>query len=201
MFPDHQTILGWISAYGYFGIFVLLVLGIVGLPVPDEILLTLAGFLVFKGKLRFAPTLASGVFGSISGISLSYGLGRSLGFYLIKRYGHYIHVELEMVERVRDWFGRAGRWCLVFGYFVPGVRHLTAYVAGTSKLPFAEFALFAYLGGLLWSATFICAGFFLGERWASGAEAIRRHSIAGAVILAALLVVYYHFRKRSPRKS
>ena len=201
MFPDLQTILGWISAYGYFGIFVLLVLGIVGLPVPDEILLTLAGFLVFKGKLRFAPTLASGVFGSISGISLSYGLGRSLGFFLVKKYGHYVHVELEMVERVRDWFGRAGRWCLVFGYFVPGVRHLTAYVAGTSKLPFAEFALFAYLGGLLWSATFICAGFFLGERWASGVEAIRRHSIAGGVILAALLVVYYHFHKRSPRKS
>ena len=77
----------WITQYGYGAIFVLLMLGIVGLPVPDETLLTFAGYLVFKEKLAFLPTLLAAFLGSSCGMSVSYACGRGLWTYLIKKVG------------------------------------------------------------------------------------------------------------------
>jgi membrane protein DedA with SNARE-associated domain len=77
----------WITQYGYGAIFVLLMLGIVGLPVPDETLLTIAGYLVFKEKLAFLPTLLAAFLGSSCGMSVSYACGRGLGTYLIRKVG------------------------------------------------------------------------------------------------------------------
>ena len=58
-----------------------------------------------------------------------------------------------------------GHWALTFGYFIPGVRHFTAYAAGMSELEAPQFALFAYSGAVLWVGTFLSLGYFLGERW------------------------------------
>src|SRR5713226_5898792 len=116
-----ELISSWITNYGYFGIFSLLLLGIVGLPIPDETLLTFAGYLVYKGHLHPVRTLAAAVLGSMCGISLSYVLGRTLGLYVVKRYGPIVHVTPEKVDEVHRWFARVGRWALMFGYFLPGV--------------------------------------------------------------------------------
>src|SRR3974377_1168558 len=121
-----EVITHWIGQYGYFGIFSLLMLGIVGLPVPDETLLTFAGFMVYKQELLPIPQFFAAFLGSICGITISYGLGRSLGFLMIHRYGGALHITQERMDRVHDWFGRVGAWGLLLGYFLPGVRHLTA---------------------------------------------------------------------------
>ena len=71
----HQAVLNWVEQYGYIGLFSLLVLGIVGIPLPDEWLLAFSGYLVFKGTFRFAPALAAAFTGSACGISVSYGCG------------------------------------------------------------------------------------------------------------------------------
>src|SRR5205823_3917171 len=141
-----QQVLAWITQYGYFAIFSLLVLGIVGLPVPDETLLTFTGYLVYKGHLTLPLAFLSGFLGSACGITLSYVLGRTFGIHLIHRYGRYLHIKQEHLEKAHAWFGRAGHWSLTFGYFVPGVRHFTAYAAGMSDLKAATFMLFAYGG-------------------------------------------------------
>lgn len=160
-----DAIIHWITQYGYGGIFSLLMLGIAGLPVPDETLLTLVGFLIFKGDLQVVPAIGAAFSGSVCGITLSYVLGRTGGVYLVKRYGHLLHITPQGLKRVLGWFERVGRWALVCGYFIPGVRHLTAYVAGMSRLPYPIFAVFAYVGAGMWSFTFIAAGYLLAEEW------------------------------------
>jgi membrane protein DedA with SNARE-associated domain len=155
----------WIEHHGYAGIFSLLAFGIVGLPVPDEWLLTFSGFLVFRGALRFIPTLIAAFLGSASGISVSYTLGRVFDAYVIVKYGSLFHITPERMERVHRWFEKYGRWPLLLGYFIPGVRHLTGYVAGASELPLPKFMLFAYSGAFCWAAAFISLGYFLGENW------------------------------------
>ena len=150
-----QQVLAWITQYGYLAIFSLLVLGIVGLPVPDETLLTFTGYLVFCGNLSLPLAFLAAFAGSACGITLSYVLGRTFGFQLIHRYGSTIHITEDRLNTARRWLEHAGSWSLTFGYFLPGVRHVTAYLAGTSKLNPAVFSLFAYSGGLLWSATFV----------------------------------------------
>src|SRR5260370_16420295 len=81
-----QQVLAWIAQYGYLAIFSLLVLGIVGLPVPDETLLTFSGYLVYQGHLSLPLAFLSAFAGSACGITLSYILGRTFGLKLIHRY-------------------------------------------------------------------------------------------------------------------
>ena len=135
-----QHILAWITEYGYAAIIGLLMLGIVGLPVPDETLLTFTGYLVFRGNLRLPLAFAAALAGSACGITISYLLGRTFGLKLIHRYGRYLRIREEHVEKAHAWFRKAGHWSLTFGYFIPGVRHLTAYAAGMSDLEAPQFA-------------------------------------------------------------
>jgi membrane protein DedA with SNARE-associated domain len=196
-----EHVLQWITQYGYAAIFFLLVFGIVGLPIPDETMLTFVGYLIFKGRMHYFPALAAAFLGSITGITISYFLGRSLGPALVQRYGRYIHLTQEKLDHVEEWFQRIGHWALTFGYFIPGVRHFTAYVAGASGLPYREFALYAYSGGILWSVTFISLGYFFGERWDWVLE--RMHGGMATVVIfgGGAVVSYFIFRKLFKRKK
>src|SRR5450432_2909905 len=136
-----QHVLAWITQYGYAAIFSLLVLGIVGLPVPDETLLTFTGYLVFTGHLSPVPAFLSACAGSASGITISYMLGRTFGLKLIHGYGKYVRITEEHIVKAHAWFARVGHWGLTFGYVIPGVSHLTAYAAGMSEVEPQQFAL------------------------------------------------------------
>lgn len=192
-------VLYYVSEYAYVGIFSLLVLGIVGLPVPDEFLLTFVGYLVFRQRLDLIPALTCAFLGSACGITLSFVLGRTLGLYVVHRFGRFLRIDEAKVRKVHDWFERIGGWSLTFGYYVPGVRHLTAYVAGTAQYEPHKFAAFAYSGALLWSTSFISLGYFLGERWHSAKFLMRRLSIASLVAVLVLLVYWLWRRNSAPR--
>jgi len=196
-----QHVLGWITQYGYAAIFCLLVMGIVGLPVPDETLLTFTGYLVFRGTLRAPLALLAAFAGSASGITLSYVLGRTFGLGLIHRYGRYLRITGEHVEKAHAWFRRAGHWSLTFGYFIPGVRHFTAYAAGMSDLEYPVFALFAYAGAAAWTSTFIGLGYLLGERWQAVLGNVHHYLAGGAVALVAGVVGYAAWWKWGRRRG
>ena len=194
-----ETIQHWIDLYGYAALFFGLVFGIVGLPVPDESMLALFGYLVSKGRFHFALTYVIASLGSLSGITLSYWIGRSGGYRLIHKYGPRFHLTVDRLEKVHGWFDRIGKWALVVGYFIPGVRHFTALVAGASKLQYPVFAAFAYTGGLIWSLTFISLGYYLGETWSQDFHIGYRLPLAlgAAVFFAGIAVFFYVKRKKS----
>jgi len=202
-----DAITAWIMQYGYLAVFCLLMLGIVGLPAPDELLLAFVGYLIFQETLKAFPAALAALSGSICGITLSYVLGRTCGFPLIEKYGRFINLRMKHLEKVRRWFNRIGKWTLTVGYFFPGVRHFTGFVAGSSKLQLPVFAGYAYLGALLWAATFISLGYILGEEWPLisdtwSAVSVKVHSVAGIlgllmlVILAAGLSLRQRFWRR-----
>src|SRR5712691_9901018 len=143
-----ETILRLVSQYGYAAIFCALMFGIVGLPIPDETILTFSGYLISIGHLNFLLTLGIAWAGSMCGITLSYIIGRKGGLFLVHKYGRYVHVTSGHLEKAHAWFERVGRWSLFFGYFMPGIRHFTAVIAGTSQLDVPSFVLFAYSGAL-----------------------------------------------------
>src|SRR5664279_2569533 len=190
-----QHILAWIAQYGYVAIFGLLVFGIVGLPVPDETLLTFTGYLVFKGNLSLPLAYGAALAGSLCGITISYTLGRTFGLALIHRYGKYLRITEAHINKAHAWFARVGHWGLTFGYFVPGVRHFTAYAAGMSSVEPPQFALFAYSGGCLWVASFLGLGYFLGERWQAVEKNIERFLTVAGIALAILIAAYFLWRK------
>jgi len=191
-----ETVLQLVTQYGHVAIFCLLVLGIVGLPVPDEWLLTFAGYLVYKGHFHYLPTVAAAFAGSACGITISYIIGRTGGLYLIHKYGRYVHLTQARLDRVHNWFERMGRWTLFFGYYMPGVRHFTAVVAGSSELEPHVFALFAYSGALVWVVTFISLGYFLGERWSTISEEIHGVLLWLTIAAVAAGLLFWWLRRR-----
>ncbi|NTV52906.1 MAG: hypothetical protein HGA76_07850, partial [Candidatus Firestonebacteria bacterium] len=88
------------------------------------------------------------------------------------------------------------KWTLTLVYFIPGVRHLSAFVAGASKLEFALFALFAFPGALLWTATFVLLGNFLGESWKRLADGFGAQLATAVVVLLVAAGVYFLIRWR-----
>jgi len=199
-----ETATLWITQYGYFAIFFFLVLGIVGLPVPDEWLLTLTGYLVFKHDLNLWPAFAAASIGSMCGITVSYGLGRSAGLFIVHRYGRLLRLTEKDLDRAHAWFDRFGKWMLMLGYFLPGIRHLTAVMAGTSKMKYRQFALFAYSGALLWSSTFIGLGYGFGEEWSSVLHKIERHlffSVSAASVVTLVIFFRWRWKRRVTKTS
>jgi membrane protein DedA with SNARE-associated domain len=194
-----QTILNWIMQYGYIGLFCLLMFGIIGVPFPDEIIMTAAGYLVFKGYLQLAPTVLAAFMGSMCGISVSYTIGRVAGTRLLDKFGHLVHITPDRVKLIHEWFERFGKWTLLFGYFVTGFRHLVAIVAGTAKLKIPEFALFAYAGALLWSLTFISLGYFLGDQWTRIAENGKTTALGVIVLVCAIALIYVLKQRLVPK--
>jgi membrane protein DedA with SNARE-associated domain len=190
-----STVLQWVQSYGYVAIFSLLVLGIVGLPVPDEFLLTGCGFLIYQGSLRPIPAFFSALAGSMSGITCSYLIGRTVGWkFLHSRFGRLLHISDSDIKRVHDWFDRIGHWALMVGYFIPGVRHFTAIVAGTSKLEPRSFAMFAYTGATMWVSTFLFIGYHFGSRWQEILSVVERHVKLASWILGGLILAYILIR-------
>jgi len=191
----------WIIAHGCLGIFLLLMLGVFGLPIPDEPLLIFSGYLIFQEKLPPGRVLLASFFGSAVGISISYFVGRVLGRQILYHYGHFVGIKPERIRRVHDWFKGIGHWVFVLGYFVPGVRHVTAIVAGVSKWEIVPFMLFAYSGALVWVSTFLCIGYFFAERWDHVAEAIDQNLVLASGAVVASVTLYFASRFLRGRRA
>lgn len=192
---------GWeyiIEHYSYIGLFFILILGIVGLPIPDEVLLAFVGYYIFLEKMAFWPSIFCAIFGSIIGISISYTIGKYLGLTFLKKYGPKLFINEEKTNWVQKKFTHYGPLFLISGYFIPGVRHITAYVAGMSTYHFGKFACFAYFGAVVWASTFILIGHYLGGKWIE-VEFFFTHStkyIWGFIISAILLTLFIRLRKK-----
>jgi membrane protein DedA with SNARE-associated domain len=132
--------------------------------------------------------MATAFLGSSCGITLSYVIGRRLGMYFVRTIGRRLRIGPDDLDKVNAWYRRWGKYALVFGYFLPGVRHLVAFVAGSSKLPWVIFMSFAYIGALLWSATFVGLGYGLGDTWAHASATVHRGlAVAGGMVVVVLI--------------
>jgi membrane protein DedA with SNARE-associated domain len=195
-----HTLFTWLAAHGSLALFGLLVLGIAGVPVPDETLLVIAGVLVGQSRLHAVPTYLAAFLGSAVGITISYLLGRGAGVVVIHRHGHRLGIASKDIEQVRAVFRGGGRWGLMLGYFVPGIRHLTALLAGAANLEFGLFARFAYTGAAIWSAAFITLGLSVGDRWETVTSQIETHTRTVAIVVLLAIVAFWLIwrRRRTP---
>jgi membrane protein DedA with SNARE-associated domain len=198
MMPMHLHL---IQTYGYLGVFSSLMLGMFGLPIPDETILAFIGFLLSKQYFHPVPTILTAFLGSICGITLNYLVGRGLGLTLLHRYGKYLHVTPEKLDQAHHWFEKYGKWSLFGGYFLPGVRHLTAFSAGVSGLEYRYFAPFAYSGGFIWVLGFLALGYWVGEEWRKIMPEVEAYlwTLAVAVMVLGLLIFLVRPYRRRDR--
>ncbi|KOS60234.1 DedA family protein [Lysinibacillus agricola] len=152
----------FISQYGYLAIFLLLSLGIIGLPIPDEILMMFIGYMCQEGNLSFTLSIILSFLGSSTGMIISYLIGNKLGKPIILKYGKWVGLNNKRFTKVERWFQRFGPWTIIIGYYVPGIRHLTSYISGITQMKFRYYLAFACFGALTWVLIFISIGYFVG---------------------------------------
>lgn len=186
----------FIAHYGYFAIFGLLMLGIVGPWIPDETILVLSGIAVHRGQLDLATTIELAFAGSLCGITLSYTLGYTGVIYVLERFEPLRKWVTRHMPQVEKWFGRYGKWTLFFGYFIAGLRHFTALTAGMSKVRFRTFATYAYPGGLVWVVCFVSIGYYLGAEWQRLVHLLDRGALILVAVLAAITLVVWWLRHK-----
>ena len=116
---------------------------------------------------------------------MSYVLGRTSSGYILRRYGRWLSIDDEKIRRTQHWFQNLGRWVLVIGPFVPGVRNLMGYIAGATKLRIQIFMRFAYLGAFISSVTFVTFGYFMGRHFPWDYSRIALVAVAAAVVFTA----------------
>jgi membrane protein DedA with SNARE-associated domain len=189
----------WVTTYGYEALFLLLMAGIVGIPVPDETLLVFSGYLISRGTFHAAPAAAVAVCGSWCGISISYWIGRTLGLGVVHKFGRFMHVSDAQLQKVHQWFDQRGHWALFFGYYIAGVRHLTAMVAGASGVGFGSFMAYAWTGGFCWATAFLTLGYYIGADWKRIAELVHRDLLIVSIVVLIVAAGYGLIRWKNRR--
>jgi membrane protein DedA with SNARE-associated domain len=194
-----EEVLAWIPRYGYVAIVGLLAASIV-VPVPDDALLLVTGSLVYKGELAYIPSVVAGTLGSACGMTVSYSLGRWFGQRFVERVGRLVGLDAGRLDAGRSWYLRWGKLSLFFGYFVPGLRHVAAFVAGSSGLSWPPFALLGYSGGLVWAMGMVTLGYFFGAEWAHVSARVHRMLFLAfgsvLIVLAVGVGIIRHRRRR-----
>lgn len=182
--------------YGYWVVFIGLLLEFIALPFPGETSMAYAGFLSYKGLLDFQLLIPLSFFGTTIGITITYWIGRKVGLPFITKYGKWVFLSPQKLNKTKYWFEKYGYMLIAIGYFIPGIRHFTGYFSGIIALPFRKFATYAYSGALVWTILFISIGKLFGPAWNNVFELAAKYSLLFAIVLVVLLLSYISLRYR-----
>ncbi len=180
----------WIAGWGYAGIVLAVLMGNVGLPVPEESILLLAGYLAWRGTLSLPAAIAAAVLSAIAGDNLGYWIGRKGGRPLLLRYGRYVFVSRRQLRRAEEFFARHGHRAVFFGRFLAGIRFLAGPLAGISRMRFGTFFAYNAAGAVVYVSIVTLVGHAAGRHLHRVLREVRRAEhfliLTGAILLAGL---------------
>ncbi|WP_052339236.1 VTT domain-containing protein [Gorillibacterium massiliense] len=181
--------------YGYWVLFFAPFLEMMALPLPGELIMTYSGLIVYEGQINWLfSILVAGTAVSL-GMTASYAIGYRLGHPFFEKYGARFHFGPDKLNSVSKWFDRYGNKMLIFAYFIPGVRHLTGYFSGTTRVPFRKYAAYAYPGAFFWVFTFITLGKLIGPEWKQYHSIINQYMIIFGLLTAIAYLLFTMIRK------
>lgn len=165
----NNWVLNLISSSGYPGLGLVMFLENVFPPIPSEIILPLAGSLTTKGDFSLAGITLVGMIGSVAGAWVFYGIGYFIDEKrvrsLIGKFGKWLLLSTNDLDRALNWFKKYGNWVVFFGRMIPMVRSLISIPAGLAKMNWVKFTLYSALGTACWSFCLALAGKILGDNW------------------------------------
>lgn len=187
-------IIQFIQTTGYLGIFFLMLLGSALIPVPSEITLPFAGFLVSKGTFTFPLVVLVAALGDLAGSLIGYGIGYFLEetviLNLIKRHGKYVLLSEHDYHKASSFFNKYGDKIVFVSKLLPGLRYLISVPAGAVKMDIKKFSLYTLLGSLIWCTLMVSIGIYFGDRWDSLEPVFNKFKLV-IVICLVLLVAWY----------
>jgi membrane protein DedA with SNARE-associated domain len=192
------------QSIGWGGVVGIMILESANIPIPSEVTMPLAGWLLVqaRGGSALAAALHGGLWGAVGctiGSLLSYGLGAWGGRPLLDRYGKYLMISHHDLEVADGWFARWGDWTAFLSRLLPIVRTFISFPAGVAKTGLARFSTLTFVGSFLWCAALAYGGYVFGSRWEELRAIMRPFDIPIAIVLVAGLVYYvvHHVRRGS----
>lgn len=168
------------------------------IPLPSELVIPPAGYLIAQRDMHWAGVLISGTAGSLIGALINYSIAYHLGRPFILRYGRYFGVSKSHFEKGERFFRRHGNISTFVGRLILGVRHYISFPAGLARMDLKKFSFYTSLGAGLWVWVLAYIGYFVGNNKEKVFEISRQWSayvIAGCVVLIVAYVVWH--RKRA----
>jgi membrane protein DedA with SNARE-associated domain len=186
--------------YGYLAVGGVLLLENIGLPVPGETMLIAASLYAATGRLNIVLVGVIAVLASTAGSAIGYAIGVYGGRPLAERYGKYIFLTAERLDKTEEFFKRRGWAVVLLGRFVEGVRQAAGIIAGISDMKFPTFLLFTVTGAALWVATWSTVGEVAGDHVTTISHYATYVAEGIAVILVALIIRAV-LRSRNKRRT
>ena len=191
-----QWLLDTINAMGYPGILILMAMESSIIPVPSELVMPPAGYLVHKGEMNMAVVILCGTAGSLIGAYANYFVSQYLGRPLILKYGKYVLITPEKFELVEHFFLQHGEISTFIGRLLPVIRHLISIPAGMAGMNHLKFSLYTLLGAGLWCTILTLIGYEIGENQ----QLIMQYShkaLLWVILFSVGIVAVYIWRQRS----
>lgn len=192
-----DTLLQLMESYGYIAMFVAMALENANIPIPSEVALGFAGFLISQQIFSFWTTFAVACVAGLVGSVISYWLGSYGGRPLLLKYGKYIFFNERKFRMAEDLFNKYGGIAVIICRCLPGVRTFISFPAGVARYPFWKFAIFTVIGTIPWTLLLVWAGSLLGSHWRDLIQ--YNHIFLMAVIavcVVATVVFVWHKRRR-----
>ncbi|HEY3411797.1 MAG TPA: DedA family protein [Armatimonadota bacterium] len=207
--PVVAWIIAVISAGGAWGIVGLMAIESACIPLPSEVIMPFAGYLVSQGKMGFHQAAWAGALGCAAGSALAYWVGAVGGRPMIKRYGKYILMRMRDLDRADAFFTRHGDAAIFWSRLLPVVRTFISLPAGISRMPFGKFIIYSFVGSLPWCYFLAWIGLVLGRNSKDFAAVHDRIAgyfhgadvVIGVVLLAMFGVFVWHHLKPDPEES
>lgn len=192
-------VLNLINQYGYFGMFLGMVLEAVIIIIPSEAILATGGILASKKIFSFQMAFLIGLLGSVFCAIVIYFMGYIGGKPFIKKYGKYFFMKEEDIEKSDSWFNKYGLYAALIGRNFPIVRTLISLPIGIMRLSFTKFLLYTTIGSIPWTFVFVYVGYALGSNWVIIDKYVSRLKTP-IKFLILLLVVSYFYKKIKERR-
>lgn len=198
------------EAVGYLGVALWVAIESVIVPIPSELVLPFAGFLVGQGVAiepitgqlwQFWLVVLAGTLGATIGALVAYAIGAWGGRPLLERWGRYVGISAADLDRADRFFAKHGEAASFFGRMIPVVRSLVSFAAGISRMPLARFTIFTFLGSLPFTAVLVFAGVQLGANWEAVGGVLKRFEYAVLAVMAVLAIAWIWFRIIKPRRA
>ena len=190
-------IVNLVESWGYLGIFCMMFLESSFFPFPSEVAMIPAGYLVFQGKMNIFLAFFAGTFGSLMGAIFNYYLCYFFGRSLIEKYGKYVGIDDEKMQKFESFFKRHGEISTFNCRLIPGIRQYISLPAGLARMNIFRFSLFTTLGAGIWVAILLGLGYFLGQNETILKEKLHIVTIILLFFVILTFIVYFYFYKKS----
>ncbi len=202
---DVSAILQWlvdvVHHLGYLGVFLMTFLESTVLPIPAEVTVVPAGYLIFQGKMEFWPVLIASIMGTICGSLVNYYVAMKYGRPLLVRFGKFFLLTEKKVDKLDRFFAKHGEISTFTGRLIPGLRHFISLPAGLTRMDLKKFCFYTALGGGIWMLVLIAAGYWIGGNEALLNQYMPRLIKASMLLAVAIAAVYVYFSRRKARRE